>query len=156
MLPPRVTPTAAGPFPYQMKKLVMAAAAGLCLAACGSAGLGGSPSPTPSAPPGQGYAVVLTEKDHAATLHVGGRLEVVLRAAAGMTNWSRPRSSDVTVLVAIVDPAATAVRGVTLAAFEARAPGQAVIESAAGPQCSPGQACPMYAIAYMATVTVVS
>jgi hypothetical protein len=130
-------------------------ASGLWIAACGSAGLGGGPSPTPSLPPGVGYAVVLTEKDHSATLHVGGKLEVVLRAAPGMNDWSHPRSSDPSVLVATVDPAATAVRGVTLAAFEAVAPGQATIESAAGPQCSPGQACPMYVVAYMATVTVI-
>lgn len=140
-----------------MKNLVAALAALLSLAACGSAGggLGSNPSPTPAQPSGDGYAVLLTEKDHSATVHVGGKIEVALRAATGMTNWSHPRSSDPSVLQAAVDPAATAVRGVTLAAFVAVAPGQATLESSAGALCSPGLACPMYALAYLATVTVV-
>jgi hypothetical protein len=100
--------------------------------------------------------MILTEKDHSATLHVGGRLEVVLRANPGMTNWSQPRSSNPSVLQSTVDPAATAVKGMTLAAFVARAPGQVTIDATAGPLCSPGQACPMYALEYLATVTVVS
>ena len=51
-------------------------------------------------------------------------------------------------------PAATAVRGVTLAAFQALAPGRADITATAGAACSPGQACPMYAMLYSVTVTV--
>lgn len=42
----------------------------------------------------------------------------------------------------------------TLAAFQALAPGRAVITAGAGALCSPGQACPMFAILYSATVTV--
>lgn len=135
---------------------MLCAVVGATLAACGSAGTGAgtTPTPTPSPSPGQGYAAVVTEQDHAATLRAGEKLEVVLHAASGMTNWSHPTSSDESVLAPIVDPAATAVRGVTLAAFIAKAPGHAVISSAAGPQCSPGQACPMYAIAFTAVVTV--
>jgi len=141
-----------------MKKLIAVVATALCLLACGRAGggTGANPSPSSSPPPGQGYAVVLTEKDHAATLHVGGKLEVILRAAGGMTNWTRPSSSDPSVLTATVDPAAMAMRGVTLAAFVATTPGQATIQSSAGPLCSPGQACPMYVMEYLATITVVS
>jgi hypothetical protein len=81
--------------------------------ACGSAGYGGGSHPTPSSSPpsGIGYAVILTEKDHVATLRVGERMEVALRAASGMTNWSHPRSGDESVLAPTVDPAATAARG---------------------------------------------
>ncbi len=55
------------------------------------------------------------------------------------------------VRIAIV---AAAVRGVTLGAFQAMAPGRAVITASAGAACSPGQTCPMFAIAYAVTVTV--
>jgi hypothetical protein len=71
-----------------------------------------------------------------------------------MSNWSNVMSSNTQVLVGIVNPAATAARGVTLAAFEARAPGEAVLTASAGAMCSPGQACPMYAILWSVTVTV--
>ena len=54
----------------------------------------------------------------------------------------------------IVDPAATAARGVTLAAFEAKKAGQAEITSNASPNCSPGQACPTYLAVYSLKVTV--
>ena len=54
----------------------------------------------------------------------------------------------------IVDPAATAARGVTLAAFEAKKAGQAEIISNASPNCSPGQACPTYLAVYSLKVTV--
>ncbi len=97
---------------------------------------------------------MVTEKDKAITIHTGQKLEVVLHANPGMTNWSNVRSSDTSVLTPIVNPAATAVRGVTLAAFQANARGQAVITASAGAACSPGQACPMYAILYSVTVTV--
>ena len=97
---------------------------------------------------------MVTEKDKAITIQVGQKLEVVLHANAGMTNWSDVRSSDTSVLTPIVNPAATAVRGVTLAAFQAQTPGQSMITASAGAACSPGQACPMYAILYSVTVTV--
>jgi hypothetical protein len=97
---------------------------------------------------------MVTEKDKAITIHVGQKLEVVLHANPGMTNWGNVRSSDTSVLTPIVNPAATAIRGVTLAAFQAEARGQAVITASAGADCSPGQACPMYAILYSVTVTV--
>lgn len=137
-----------------MRKLLVLALAALLLAACGATGAGSSPSPSPTSPSGFGYAVVLTQTDHAATLRVGQKLEVVLRAAAGATNWTQPASSDESVLAPTVDPAATAARGVTLAAFLAMAPGQAVIHSTSGPLCPSGAICPMYAIEYSATVTV--
>jgi hypothetical protein len=71
-----------------------------------------------------------------------------------MSNWSNVRSSNTSVLSPIVNPAATAVRGVTLAAFQALAPGQADITATAAAACPPGMACPMFALLYSVTVTV--
>jgi len=133
---------------------MVALAAGLMLAACGSTSTGPGSNPSPSPSSGMGFDVTVTEKDHTAAMHVGQRLEVVLHAAGGMNNWSQPKSSDETVLAPTVDPAATAVRGVTLAAFEARAPGVAEIASYAGPACPSGQPCPMYVVVYSLKVTV--
>jgi hypothetical protein len=120
---------------------------------CACDGPGTLPVQT-SPSPGFGFDVMVTEKDKAITIQVGQKLEVVLHAKPGMTSWSNMRSSDTSVLTPIVNPAATAVRGVALAAFQAQAPGQAVITAVAGAACSPGQACPMYAILYSVTVTV--
>jgi hypothetical protein len=142
-----------------VKTALTGALAALVLVACGSAGAGGlpvtSPSPSPSSAPGLGFDARVTESDTAITIHIGQKLEVVLRARSGMSNWSSVRSSDTSVLTPIVNPAAAAVRGVTLAAFQAVAPGQAVITATAGALCSPGQACPMFAMLYSVTVTVV-
>ena len=71
-----------------------------------------------------------------------------------MDNWTHPISNDTSVLSPILDPAATAARGVTLAAFEARKTGMVEVSSNASPQCSPGQACPMYIAVYSLKVTV--
>ena len=133
--------------------LVMAFAA-LVLTGCGSVATGAAPSPTPSVSPGFGFDVVVTEKDRTATLHVGQKLELVLHSGNGMSNWNSVRSSDASVLAPIPNPAATAIRGVTLAAFKAVAPGQATITAVGGPICSPGQMCPMYAVLYSTEVTV--
>jgi hypothetical protein len=109
---------------------------------------------TPSPSGGVGFDVTATEKDHFVTMHVGQKLEVVLRAGQGMNDWSHPASSDTSVLEPIVDPAATAAIGVTLAAFQAVRPGQVDVTANAGPKCSPGQACPMYIAVYALRVTV--
>jgi hypothetical protein len=142
-----------------VRAALIAAVAGLILTACGSVGAGSvpSPSPSPSQPivPGPGFNAVATEGDTSITIHVGQKLELVLRAKSGMSSWSNVRSSDASVLEPIVNPAATAVRGVTLAAFQAVRPGEAVITASAGASCSPGQACPMFAVLYSLTVTVV-
>lgn len=132
------------------------AAAAVLLSGCGAAGsgTGSGPSASPSTSAGSGFDVIVSEKDQTASLHVGQKLEVVLHAGNGMTNWTHPQSSDPTVLAPTVEPAATAVRGVTLAAFQAIAPGQAELTATAGPLCSPGQACPMYVVVYRLTVTV--
>jgi hypothetical protein len=73
-----------------------------------------------------------------------------------MTAWSGVRSSDPSVLAPIPDTFATAARGVTLAGFRAVAPGKAQITATAGADCSPGQACPQYALLLMIDVTVVA
>jgi hypothetical protein len=137
-----------------MRILLVAIAAALAMSACGTVGTGSSPSPTPSTVPNLNFDVTVSEKDTAATMRVGQKLEVVLRANNGMTNWSPPKSSDESILAPIVDPAATAARGVTLAAFQAKSTGPADITAYAGPLCSPGQACPMYVVVFSVRVTV--
>ena len=139
-----------------MKKLLIVLASALVLTACGSYHIGTGSGPSPSTNPGLGFAVAVSEKDHAATLHVGQKLEVVLHANNGMNNWTQPKSSDASILAAVVNPAATAVRGVTLAAFQALAPGSAQITATAGADCSPGQPCPQYLMVLTITVTVVA
>jgi hypothetical protein len=95
--------------------------------------------------------VVVTEKDKTATMRVGQKVEVVLHAAGNMDNWTQVRSTNESVLIPIVNPA---VRGVTLAAFKAVAPGQAEITAYASPHCPPGAACPMYVAVVSIKVTV--
>jgi hypothetical protein len=73
-----------------------------------------------------------------------------------MTAWTDLRSNAPSVLAPIVNPAATAARGVTLGAFQALAPGTAQITANAGPLCSPGQACPQYRVLLTIDVTVVA
>jgi hypothetical protein len=142
---------------FIVKAALIAAVAAFVLTACGAVcECIGNPyvPPSPSTSPGLGFDAVVTENDKAITIHTGQKLEVVLHARSGMTDWSNVRSSDTSVLSPTVNPAATAVRGVTLAAFQALAPGQANITATAGAACSPGQACPMYAMLYSVTVTV--
>lgn len=139
----------------QVKKYIVAAA--VLLAGCGATGIGSgptNPSPTTSPSSGLDYAVTATNADHAVTLHAGQKMEVALRAGQGMNNWSHPTSSDNSILEPIVDPAATAMIGVTLAAFRAVKPGQVDVTSSSSPKCSPGQACPMYLAVYSLKVTV--
>jgi len=142
---------------FIVKATLIAAVAALVLTGCGSVcACVGNPyvPPGPSTSPGLGFDAVVTETDTAITIHTGQKLEVVLHARSGMTNWSNVRSSDTSVLSPIVNPAASAVRGVTLAAFQALTPGRADITATAGAACSPGQACPMYVMLYSVTVTV--
>ena len=124
------------------------------LTACGSVGAGTGSGASPSTNPGLNFDIAVSEKDRVVTMHVGQKLEVVLHAAGGMSNWRQPKSSDTSILAPIVNPAATAVRGVTLAAFQALAPGEAVITSDGSPVCPSGQACPMYIAVYSVTVTI--
>jgi hypothetical protein len=158
MLSPQVLPRRDGPrCLVELRIAWIGLAAALMLSACGAVGIGAAPSPSPSYPavtPGHGFDVVVTEKDHSVTLRVGQRLEAVLHADPKMTPWEGVRSTDQTVLMPVVDPAATAVRGVTLAGFQAMTPGTASIEATAGAACPPGVACPMYAILLSIAVSV--
>jgi hypothetical protein len=137
-----------------MKRLLVVLAAALVLSACGSVSAGTGSPPTPSTGPGLGFDVVVTEKDKATTLRVGQKLELVLHAGVGMNNWTEVRSADESILMPTVNPAATAMRGVTLAAFRAMRPGVTNITALAGPTCPEGQPCPMYVQVLTVRVTV--
>jgi hypothetical protein len=138
-----------------MKAVFTVALVALALCACGPHyAKGVVPPPSPS--PGLGFDLAVSEKSTTATMKVGQKLEVILHAKQGMTPWNGVRSSDQSVLAPIVNPAATAARGITLAAFQALSPGEAQITATAGADCSPGQACPMYAMLLRIDVTVVA
>jgi hypothetical protein len=137
-----------------VKTFLVLAALALLAVACGATGVGPGSNPSPSPSNSLGYDVTATNTDHAVTMHVGQKLEIVLRAAQGMNNWSQPVAGDTSVLAPIVDPAATAAIGVTLAAFKAMKAGEVDVTANASPKCSPGQACPMYLAAYSLRVTV--
>jgi hypothetical protein len=128
------------------------------LCGCGTVGSHAAPLPsaTPSTGPGLGFDVAVTEQTRAVTLRVGEKLEVVLHARPGMTTWKGVESSDTSVLKPVVNPAATAARGITMAAFQAIVPGKARITASAGPLCSPGQACPAYVMVLTIDVTVIA
>jgi hypothetical protein len=135
----------------EVKALLLAMTAVLAITGCGSAGTG---SGTPSPGTGVRFDAAVSEKDTTATIHVGQKLEVVLHAYTGMANWTPPKSSNEAILAPIVNPAATAARGVTLAGFQALAQGEVEISSNSSPNCSPGHACPMYIAVYSVKVTV--
>jgi|SRR5579859_3882441 len=123
------------------------------LIGCGAYSVPGA-DPTPSSAPPLGFDLTLTERDHAVTMHAGQKIELVLHAAQGMKPWTHPQSSDSTLLTPIVDPAATAVRGVTLAAFQARLPGVVDVTADAGPDCAPNQPCAQLLDVYRLKVTI--
>lgn len=137
-----------------MKAGFIALLAGLALSACGAVGSGATPNPSPSSGPGSHFDLAVSEKSSTAAMKVGQKLEAVLHSRAGMAPWSGVRSSDTSVLAPIVDPGATSVRGVTLAAFQGLAPGRAQITATAGADCSPGSACPQFLMVLTITVTV--
>ena len=137
-------------FVTEMRSVLLLAV--LFAAACGSVGQGSSPSPTPSDNP-MHFDVTATEKDHAVSMHVGQKLEVVLHGGTQM-RYQQVRSSDPSILAPTVDPAATAVIGVTLAAFRATATGETTVTAVGTAVCPTGQACPMYALLYTLKVTI--
>ena len=141
-----------------MMKFLLAAATGLLLTACGAAGIGGGGNPTPSPTPSSGtrFDVSATEADHAITMRVGQSLEVVLHKAKGLNSWSHPTSNDESILLPVVDTAATAAQGVTLAAFVARKTGTVDVTATASPVCPSGGMCPMYLALYSLKVTIVT
>jgi hypothetical protein len=137
-----------------MRTILIAVATVLALCACGASGTAAPPSPSTGT--GRGFDVSVTEKDHAISLRVGQKLEAVLHASPGMAAWSEVKSSDQSVLMPIVDTGATSIRGVTLAGFQAMAPGHARITAQAGMDCSPGQACALLLEVLAIDVTVTS
>jgi hypothetical protein len=122
----------------------------LLAVSCGHVGQGGSPSPSDNP---MHFDVTATEKDHAVSMHVGQKLQVVLHGG-GQLNYQQVTSSNKSILEPTVNPAATAVIGVTLAAFRARTPGEARVTAVGAPVCPSGQACPMFAVLYTLAVTV--
>jgi uncharacterized protein YceK len=147
---------APGPVRYvlEMRSLLLVIATTLLVAGCGTVATGSGPSPSPSTGSNLNFDVTVTETTKAASIRVGQKLEMLLHAGSGMTNWTQPKSSDESILAPTVNPAATAVRGATLAAFEARAQGQVDITAFASPVCPSGQACPMYVMVFSVKVTV--
>ncbi len=133
--------------------------AALSLAACGAAGGGAAnPTPTPSelplpSGPAVGFDVLITDQDRAVAVHVGQRVEVVLRARSGMTKWGPVQVDDPTVL-APVPTGITVARGYTVAGFEARSAGVANLTAYATAQCPPNAMCPMYAMLFSVRVIV--
>src|SRR5260221_1556332 len=122
-----------------MKAVFAMMLAAVVLNGCGGPGGGAAPpSSSPSTNPGAGFDVTVTENSKSGTWRAGQTLAVVLHARPGMTSWNGVRSSDQSVLAPIVNPGASAARGVTLAAFKAVAPGPAQVDATAGPDCSPG------------------
>lgn len=103
--------------------------------------------------PAAGFDVLITDTDRAVTVKSGERLEVILHARPGMSDWSGVNVDDYTVLRA-VPTGITAARGVTIAGYEAARPGTATIRATATPLCSPGQACPAFAMLFEVSVTV--
>ena len=142
-----------------MRILLAVIATALLVSGCGSWIYGpGSPPPSPTPPtvptePVVGFDVLITQHDRAVAVRVGQKVEVFLVQGSGMTPWEAISVEDPSVL----GPAPInfmAPQGVTVAGFVALRPGTANITSTAGPLCSPGQACPAYAVLFSVTVTV--
>jgi hypothetical protein len=142
--------------------IVPTVVAALVLGACGSVAAGpghgsrGTPTPTPShsASPSPASALTMADAGHTVTMHPGQVVRVMLRAAQGFKPWSKPSSSDSSVLEPVVDPAASAQRGVTIASFRAVKPGSARLESSTSMACASGQVCPMLARTWIVDVEV--
>src|SRR5260370_19096049 len=112
-----------------------------------------SPRPTVPTGPTAGFDVLITDTDRAVTVKSGQRLEVILYAKPGMSDWSGVNVDDYTVLRA-VPTGITAARGGTIVGVEAARPGTPTIRATATPLCSPGQACPAFARLFEGTATV--
>src|SRR5690242_20036995 len=102
MLSTSVTPTAGAAFRLLMRLLVVVLA--LLVVGCGNAGQGASPSPSENP---MHFDVTATEQDHALSMHVGQKLQVVLHGGDQL-NYQQVTSSDTSILEPTVDPAATA------------------------------------------------
>ncbi|HET7466986.1 MAG TPA: hypothetical protein VFL29_09975 [Candidatus Dormibacteraeota bacterium] len=119
---------------------------------CGPAVLPTPPPPrTPS--PTAGFDVVISDNDRAVTVRSGQRIELILHAKPGMSAWSGVNVDDYTVLRAVPTGILAPV-GVTIAGYEAERRATATIRATATPLCSPGEACPAYAMIFEVRVTV--
>jgi hypothetical protein len=87
-------------------------------------------------------------------LHRGEVVSVALHESSGFTPWSRPASTDGSVLAPVPDARAAAARGVTLASFQAVGAGSAQIISSASQACAPGSVCPALARGWSVNVVV--
>lgn len=109
-------------------------------------------STAPATAPAQ---LTVADAGRAVTLHTGEPIEVALAQQPGFGQWSHPTSTNAGVLAPRADPRAAAVRGMTLASFQATARGTADLQSGAGEECSPGVACPAIARGWQVHVVVV-
>ena len=114
-----------------------------------------SPQPTIGAPGPPQPAFTLMNADDGKTFHlkVGQLIYLALQANQGMDNWV-VQNPDPAILTPAVNPGAAAVRGATLRAFAAAAPGTATISATDKATCPPGQACPQFVVAWKVTVVV--
>ena len=129
-----------------MKARLLALAFAAIVAACGVAGAGGPPSPTPPA-----GSVVVTKADHQRTVtaHVGDHVQIAL---GDDINWQLEPPDG----VVLVHPVQNymLVRG-TQAIWLARSAGRSTIKASGGMNCPSGSACPMLLAVFSATVEVV-
>ena len=139
-----------------LKRLVTVGAAALVVAGCGVRPMPGvvATSPPAAVTPGVGFDVVITEQDHEVTVHPGQKIEAFLRPRAGMTPWGNLGSDNPAVLASI-PTGILAPHGVSVAGFQAISAGVAYFTATAGPECSPDQACPAYAMLLSVKVTVI-
>jgi len=136
-------------------RTLIAVLAVVVVAACGSAsGAGAGPSPTPPTTPAAGFDVLITDHDRAASALVGQRIEVYLSQHQGMTEWQNLAVDDTSVVQPVNTGIVPPPRGATIAGFVAVRSGTANITATAGPLCSPGQTCTMYAVLFSVRVTV--
>lgn len=136
-------------------KVLLAVLAVVVIAVCGSAAGGpAAPSPTPPTSPDAGFDVLITDHDRAVAVLVGQRIEVYLALRSGMTEWRNLVVDDTSVVQPVNTGIVPPPRGMTIAGFVALHPGTANITATAGPQCSPGQACPAYLVLFSVRLTV--
>lgn len=112
-------------------------------------------APTATFPSGLGFVRTITNADDGGTVMVqaGDRFALALQAPAGFDNWE-VQPVDPAILVPVPNPAAAAIRGATLRAYRAVAPGEATITAEARPHCDAGQVCLLVVRAFHVTVMV--
>jgi hypothetical protein len=137
---------------YQLLPVV---AVTLLMSACAH-GASAAADPPTADPPAASAGILLGNKDNHRVVNVGSgqRVAVALSQNQGMTLWTHPATSDQSVLAPVVDPGATAARGMTLASFQAAGRGTATLSSSSGPSCAPGKPCPHYLLGWSVEIHV--